>query len=79
MNPASLHPVFLVIVFFQTADDDSFGGAGMDELVVFEVDAHVCHTFGMAGAAEEDKVACLQFAFAYFQAVSFHLFGAARH
>ena len=54
-----LSPVFLV----EGADDDSLAGAGMDELAVFQVDAHVACPFLLPSVVEEHEVAFFQLTF----------------
>ena len=60
-----LLPVFLV----EGADDDSLARAGVDELPVFQVDAHVGGPFLLPPVVEEDEVAFTEFPFLDFPAI----------
>ena len=60
-----LLPVFLV----EGADDDSLARAGVDELPVFQVDAHVGGPFLLPPVVEEDEVAFTEFSFLDFPAI----------
>ena len=62
-------PVFLV----EGADDDSLARAGVDELPVFQVDAHVGGPFLLPPVVEEDEVALFQLSLLYFPAILFAL------
>ena len=57
----------------QTADDDTPAGTGMDETVIFQIDAYMGGCTFVLSVMKEYKVAFLKLAFAYFPAVLFLL------
>ena len=60
-----LLPVFLI----EGTDDDPLARAGVDELLVFQVDAHVGGPFLLPPVVEEDEVAFTEFLLLDFPAI----------
>ena len=60
-----LLPVFLI----EGTDDDPLARAGVDELLVFQVDAHVGGPFLLPPVVEEDEVAFTEFPLLDFPAI----------
>ena len=68
-----MHPYSAVIGLVQTADDDTPAGTGMDETVIFQIDAYMGGCTFVLSVMKEYKVAFLKLAFAYLPAVLFSL------
>lgn len=67
-SPAT-QPVFAVVVFVQAADYYSPAGTGVDEFVIFQVNAYVGGNSFLPAVMKENQISLAQIFLAYFVAV----------